>query len=85
MIHGKLGRVDGIALKELSANESIGYRIEKKGISWFNEKCKTAIDDRDTVKMEKIEDDSNEKKNPLAQKRRYKTSNGRMNTKCNRI
>jgi len=52
----------------LAATRSIGYRTKKKATTWFNEKCKVAIENRDKAKMEVIKNNSNEKRYVLAQK-----------------
>jgi len=52
----------------LAATRSIGYKTKKNVTTWFNEKCKTAIENRDEVKMEVMKSYSNEKRNVLAQK-----------------
>lgn len=48
----------------------VSYRTKKKVTTWFDRKCKTTIDNRDKAKMKVIKDNSNEKRNALAQKQR---------------
>lgn len=55
---------------KLAAMRSVGYRTKKRVTTWFNEKCKIAIENRDKAKMEVLKDNSNEKRNVLAQKQR---------------
>jgi hypothetical protein len=43
---------------------------QKKVSTWFNEKCKTAIENRGKTKLKVMKDNNNENKNLLTQKQR---------------